>query len=229
MQLSDLELQTAKLCSDENHIRYQLPDVDKELDNAIGQWNEEIKIIRETTTISVVAAQRQYALTLITGMTPISFPRVTLNGIDLKKRSKTYFDLYTSYDWTAIQGTPTDFYIEATDPANLFLTVYPVPTSNDVPGNLVVESVIAHTPMVNSTDVPFMSGTTSNYLCRPYDFYLAYSAAARLLARDPSTENQARQGTYMEIAKEGKELLVNVFKQLEADEPLRLRGGRQWQ
>lgn len=227
MQLSDLETLASKLANDPSHAQYQLVDVDLELNNAQRQWNAEIKIIKETTTIAVVAAQRQYALSLISG-TPVSFPRVTQNGRDLKKRSKSYFDLYTSYDWTQINGTPTDFYIEATDAKNAFLTVYPNPTSNDVPTNIVVESVIDTTDMSVSTDTPYMQISTANYLCRPYDFYLAYSAAARLLARDPNPENASRQGNYMKIATEGKDLLITVFKQLEADEPLRMSGGRRW-
>lgn len=228
MQLSDLELQVGKLCSDENHIRYQISDVDKELDNTIGQWNEEIRILKDTVTIPLVQSQRQYPLVSSLVGTPIAFPRVTCNGLDMKKRGKSYFDLYTSYDWTLIIGTPTDFFIEATDPANLFLTVYPTPTSNDAGKNLVAEYVVAHTPMVNATDVPWMSGSTSSYLCRPYDFYISYSAAARLLARDPSPENGSRAGQYLKIAAEGKDLLTNVFKGLEQEEPLRLRGGREW-
>ena len=227
MQLSDLEIQVGKLTNDVQHAQYLIADVDQELNNAQRQWNAEIKIIKETTTIPVVAAQRQYALTLITGI-PISFPRVTQNGLDLKKRSKAYFDLYTSYDWTLINGTPTDFYIEATDPTNAFLTVYPNPTANDTPTNIVVESIIDTTDMANATDTPFMQGATANYLCRPYDFYLAYSAAARLLSRDPSPENQERMATYMKIAEEGKDLLMTVFKEFEVEEPRRMQGGRQW-
>ena len=227
MQLSDLQTQVGILCNDFNHARYLLTDINQELDNAQNQWNAEIKIIKETTTIPSVLNQRQYLLTLITG-TPISFPRVTFKGIDLKKRSKSYFDLYTSYDWTQIIGTPTDFFIEATDPSNLFLTVYPIPQSGDTDGSFVVEAIIAHTPMVNPTDVPFMSGAVSNYLLRPYDFLLAYSAAARLLARDPSPENGSRQGNYMKIAQEGKELLITVLKEMEAEEPRRMAGGRRW-
>lgn len=227
MQLSDLQTQVGVLTNDPNNSRYFLPDITQELNNAQRQWNAEIKVIKETTSIPVVASQRQYALTLIS-KTPISFPRVTQNGLDLKKRSKSYFDLYTSYDWTAILGTPTDFFIEATDANNLFLTVYPTPTSNDVPTNIVVESVIDTTDMSASADTPFMQGTVANYLCRPYDFYLAYSASARLLARDPSPENSGRSSQYLVIAGQGKELLINVFKQLEASEPLRMQGGRQW-
>lgn len=227
MILSALQIQVSILSNDPNNARYLASDVTQELNNAQRQWNADIKIIKETTTIPVVASQRQYALSLITG-TPVSFPRVTQNGLDLLKRSKSYFDLYTSYDWTQILGTPTDFYIEATDPANLFLTVYPMPTTNDVPTNFVVESVIDTTDMVNASDQPFMQGVLANYLTTPYHFYLAYDVSARLLARDPSAENQARMGSYLKIADAGQELLVNVFKQLEASEPLRMQGGRTW-
>lgn len=227
MQLSDLQTQVGILTNDSVHTQYLISDVTSELNNTQRQWNSEIKIIKQTTTIPVVAAQRQYALTLLAN-TPVSFPRVTQNGIDLKKRSKSYFDLYTSYNWTLINGTPTDFFIEATDASNLFLTVYPNPTGNDVPTSFVVEAVIDTTDMANATDTPYMKGSIANYLCRPYDFYIAYSAAARLLSRDPSPENASRQANYMKIAGEGKDLLMTVFKELEIEEPRRLVGGRQW-
>lgn len=230
MILSELQTLVGSLTNDPNHDRYSLSDVNTELDNTIGQWNEEIKIIRQTATTSVVAGTRQYSLSSMTiNGAPLSFPRVTHKGIDLKKRSKSYFDLYTSSDWTQHIGTPTDFFIEATDYSNLYLSLYPIPQAGDAGVNLVIESINAHFTMVNATDVPFMySAGNSNFVLRPYDFYVAYSAAARLLARDPSAINQPKQASYMEIAREGKELITNVFKQLEADEPLRFRGGRQW-
>lgn len=227
MTLTQLQTLVGSLTNDPNHDRYSLSDINTELDNTQGQWNEEIKIVKETTTITVVDNQRQYALTLITG-TPLSFPRATHKGIDLKKRSKSYFDLYTSSDWTLQIGTPTDYFIEATDPSNLYITLYPIPQGGDAGANLVVEAVMAHTPMSASSDVPFMLGAESNYLLRPYDFYLAYSAAARLLARDPSEPNYSKKNEYMKIAAEGKELLTNVFKDLEAVAPPRIVGGRRW-
>lgn len=226
MILSDLQSLIGSLTNDPNHDRYSLADIGTELDNTISQWNQEIKIIKETTTITTVVNTRQYALTLITG-TPLSFPRVTHKGLDLKKRSKAYFDLYNT-DWTQDLGTPIEFCIEATDPSNLLLTVHPTPQSGDIGANLVVEAVIAHTPMSAASDVPFMLGALSNYLCRPYDFYLAYSAAARLLARDPSTVNQTKAQEYLKISADGKDNLTQVFKALEAEEPKRMSGGRYW-
>lgn len=228
MQLSDLQVLIAKLCNDPSNTRYDVSDINTELDNTQGDWNQEIKVIKETTTITTIANQRQYAITLITG-TPIAFPRATHKGLKLSKRSKSYFDLYArGNDWTQAIGTPTDFIVEGTDPANLFLTVYPTPQSGDAGANLVVEATIAHTPMAAATDVPFMLGATSNYLLRPFDFYLAYSAAPRLLARDPSPENSQRSGSYLSVAQKGKESLIDVFKQMESEEPLRFRGGRTW-
>jgi hypothetical protein len=232
MQLSDLELLVGQLTNDPSQTRYAKTDVDTELDNTQTQWNAEIKIIKETTSQTLTAGMRQYDLTTLPGWfltAPIAFPRATHKGLKLTKRSKSYFDLYSKgYDWTQAIGTPTDFIIEATDSSNLYLTVYPTPQSGDVDAPVVVEAIMAHTPMSAATDVPFLYGVVSNYLLRPYDFYLAYSAAARLLARDPSPENQARAGQYLVIAGQGKDLLINVFKQLEADEPLRMSGGRQW-
>jgi hypothetical protein len=233
MQLSDLQTQVGILTNDPSHARYQITDITTELNNTVRQWNAEIKIIKFTMTLTVVAGQRQYDMfSLMTGI-PIGFTRVTFKGIDLKKRSKSYFDLYTSYDWTQIIGTPTDYFIEfsgsPTVPNNqAFLTVYPTPTTNDIGANLVVEYFIDSGDMGSPTDVPFQTSGFTTYLTLPYDFYVAYSAAARLLARDPSPENESRIANYLKIADGGKELLINVFKQLEVDEPMRLRGGRSW-
>lgn len=226
MILSDLQTLIGSLTSDPNHDRYSLSDINTELDNAQNQWNEEIKIIKETTTITVIANQRQYLLSLITG-TPIAFGRVTQNGIDIAKRSKQYFDLY-GQNWTLDIGTPIEYCVESTDPANLYLTLHPTPQGADAGPLLVVEAIIGHTSMVAATDVPFMLGTSSNYLLRPYDFYLAYSVAARLLARDASTINQAKSAEYLKISADGKDNLIQVFKALEAEEPKRMRGGRYW-
>lgn len=229
MTLTELQALVGDLTNDPNHDRYSLAQINTELDNTQGQWNAEIKIVKTTTVLTTVSGQRNYTISLLTlPYTPIAFPRVTHKGIDLKKRSKSYFDLYTSSDWTAQIGTPTDFLIEASDPVSLVLDLYPTPQSGDAGANLAVEALIAHTPMSANSDVPFMVGLSSNYLLRPYDFYLAYSAGARLLARDPSDINNAKAAQYKEIAREGKELLTNVFKQLEEDEPPRLRGGRRW-
>jgi len=228
MTLSELQSLIGSLTSDPNHDRYALTDINTELDNTQNQWNQEIKIIKETTTITVIAGQRQYLLSLITG-TPLAFPRVTHKGLPIKKRSKAYFDLYYSAnDWTQDIGTPLEFVIEGTDPSNLDLTLHPTPQSGDAGANLVVEATIIHTPMAASTDVPFMLGATSNYLLRPFDFYLAYSTSARLLARDPSATNQAKATQYLQISNDGKANLTQVFKALEAEEPKRLIGGRNW-
>ena len=226
MTLSDLQTLIGSLTSDPNHDRYSLTYINTELDNTQNQWNQEIKIIKETTTLTITANVRQFLLSLITG-TPLEISRVTHKGLDLKKRSKAYFDLYNN-DWTQDIGTPIEFCVEATDPANLYLTLHPTPQSGDIGANLVVEAIIAHTPMVASTDVPFLLGTSSNYLLRPFDFYLAYSTAARLLARDASSVNQAKAQEYLKLSADGKDNLIQVFKALEAEEPKRLSGGRYW-
>lgn len=226
MQLSELQSFIGTLTSDPNHDRYALTDINTELDNAQNQWNAEVKIIKEATTITTSSGGRQYALTLITG-TPLAFPRATFRGLDIAKRSKAYFDLYGA-DWTLDQGTPSEYCIEGTDPSNLYITLHPTPQGNDAGAYLVVEAIIAHTPMSASTDVPFMLGTASNFLLRPYDFYLGHNVAARLLARDPSATNTARAGQYLKISAEGKANLVQVFKALEAEEPKRMSGGRYW-
>lgn len=226
MTYSDLQTLIGSLTNDSNHDRYTLVDIATELDNTMNDWNEKAKLIKETTTITEIANQRQYLLSLITG-TPISFSRVTHKGIDLHKRSKAYFDLY-GLDWTQDIGTPVEYCIEGTDPANLYITLHPTPQGSDSGANLVVEAIIGHTSMSLSTDVPFMLGTLSNYMLRPYDWGVAYSTSARLLARDPSPVNSPKAQSYEGVATNVLDDIIQVFKALEAEEPMRLSGGRYW-
>lgn len=221
MQLSDLQSLIASLVNDPNHDRYSLSDINTELDNTQDTWNLEAKIIKGTTTITVVANTYQYALTTLTG-TPIAFPRVTHKGIDLSKRSKAYFDHLSQRDWTQDIGTPTEFFIEATDPNSLYISLHPMPQSGDIGANLVVEYIKRHTPMAASTDVPFTSVATANYLLRPFDWGLAYSVAAKLLLRDPSPVNASKSSNFAQTAKNVLDEVIQVFKALEAEEPKRM-------
>lgn len=227
MTLSDLQILIGDLTNDPNHDRYTTTQIGTELDNSQDKWNIEAKIIKDTVTLTTVDGTRQYALSTLTG-TPISFPRVTHKGLELKKVSKSWLDLYTGTDWTLDVGTPRFFVVEATDPDVQYLTVYPTPQSADAGANLVVEYVKRHTPMVASSDVPFTSVTTSNYLLRTYDWGLAYDVSSRLLARDPSEINAKKQTDYAKIAGGVMADVVQVFKQLEAEEPKKMRGGRYW-
>lgn len=227
MTLTELQSLIGSLCNDMNHDRYSLSDINTELDNSQDTWNLEAKLISDTVTLTTVSGTRQYALTGLTG-TPISIIRVTHKGVDLKKRSKAYFDHMTGSDWSTNIGTPTDFFIEQTDPDAQYITLYPIPQDGDAGSNLVVEYGKRHTPMSSSSDVPFMSGTSSNYVLRPYDWGLAYSVASKLLLRDPNQENSTKSSTYATIAKNVLAEVVQVFKALESEEPKMLRGGRYW-
>lgn len=227
MQLSEIQAMIGDLTNDPNHDRYTLTAIGTELDNSQDTWNLEAKLIKDTVSVTLTAGTRQYALSLLTG-TPISFPRTTLKGIDLDKRSKTYFDHLSQSDWTQFIGTPTDFFIEATDPDTQYITLYPVPQSGDVDQPLIVEYIKRHTAMSASTDVPFMSVASSNYLLRPFDWGLCYSVATKLLLRDPNPANAAKSQNYATIAKNVLAEVVQVFKALEAEEPKRISGGRYW-
>lgn len=221
MQLVDLQSLIGDLTNDPNHDRYSLNAINTELDNSQDTWNLEAKIIKGTITLTVVANTYQYALSNLTG-TPISFPRVTHKGINLAKRSKTYFDHISQHDWTVDIGTPTEFFIEATDPNSLYISLHPNPQSGDIGTNLVVEYIKRHTAMAASTDVPFSSAGTGNYLLRPFDWGLAYSVASKLLLRDPSAVNAPKASNYAQIAKNVLDDVIQVFKALEAEEPKRM-------
>ncbi len=227
MTLSELQTLIGKLTNDPNNDRYSLADINVELDNSQDIWNLEAKVIKDTVTITIVDGTRQYALSSLTG-TPLAFPRTTHKGIDLEKRSKAYFDHMSGHDWTVDIGTPRQFFIEGEDPDVQYITLYPTPQSGDVGANLVVEYVKRHTSMSASSDVPFMSGTASNYLLRPFDLGLAYSVSAKLMMRDPSEQNVLKTQNYASIAKGVLSEVVQVFKALEAEEPKRMSGGRYW-
>lgn len=222
MIYSELQSMIGDLTNDPNHDRYSLSRIASELDNSQNKWNIEAKIIKDTVTLTVVDGTRQYLLSTLTG-TPISFPRVTHKGIELRKVSKSWIDLYTGSDWTTDTGTPTKFLIEATDPAVQYLTVHPTPQSGDAGAYLVVEYIKAHTPMSAASDTPFMSGSETNYLLRPYDWGLAYSVSARLLINDPDPTNRAKIPSQASIANGVMAEVVQVFKQLEVEEPKRIR------
>lgn len=233
MTLSDLQLFIGSLTNDPDHTRYDTTAIGTELDNSQDDWNVKAKILSDTVTLTIVAGTRQYALTGLTG-TPISFPRVTHKGLELKKVDKAWLDLYSGSDWTLDTGTPQRFFIESTDPDLLMLTVHPTPQDADAGANLVAEYIKRHTPMSAASDVPFMSGTASNYLLRPYDWGLGYDAAARLLARDPTPENLIKiagrngLGGFNGIGKNVLADVIQVFKALNKQEPMRMRGGRRW-
>ena len=218
MTLSELQALIGTLSNDPNHDRYSLSDINTELDNTQDTWNLEAKLIKDTVTLTVVDGTYQYALSSLTG-TPISFPRTTHKGIDLFKRSKAYFDHLGRRDWTADIGTPTEFFIEATDPANQYISLHPTPQSGDAGAYLVVEYIKRHTSMSAASDVPFMSVTESNYMLRPFDWGLAYSVASKLLLRDPNEANAKRSNDFANMAKNVLAEVVQVFKALEAEEP----------
>lgn len=224
MDLSTLQSYIGQLTNDPNHDRYTTDDIGQELDNAQDFWNISAKILKDTVTLTVVDGTRQYAISTLTG-TPIAFTRTTHKGLELRKRDKSWMDLYSGVDWTTTTGTPTDYIIEVTDPDTQYITLYPTPTGNDAGAYLVVEYIKRHTTLSASTDTPF----NSNTLLVPYHDGLAKDAAARLLGRDPNTENIRKiygedgKSGYAGYAKEVLSQVVDTFKALERSEPAQLR------
>lgn len=219
MDLSALQTLIGDLTNDPNHDRYSLTQINTELDNWQDKWNVEAKIITDTVTLTVVDGTRQYALSGLTG-TPIAFTRVTHKGLLLRKKDKAWFDMYVGgTDWTTTVGTPTDYYIEATDPDLQYITLYPIPQSGDAGAYLVAEYVKKHTAMSASGDTPF----NASPLMRPYDWGGAYDVAARLLVRDPDEKNAMKVGAYKKIADGVMADVIQVFKAFEKQVPMRLK------
>jgi hypothetical protein len=176
----------------------------------------------DTTTITVVANDRDYVLTGLTG-TPIAFRRVTHRGLELQKRSKQYFDLYAGDDWSDDIGTPTQYYID-TDVDGFQIVLYPIPQDADAGATLVVEYVKQHTAIASGSDSPFNSLI---YLL-PFHYGVAYEIAGNLLAQDPDQGNTIKMDRYQRMANNALADLIQSFKAMEKEEPLRLSGGRFW-
>jgi hypothetical protein len=210
------------LTNDPNHDRYTTSQIDQQLDNVQNRWNAAIGILVDSVTLTIVDGTREYALSGLTG-NPISFRRVTHKGLELLKRSKTWFDLYSGTDWTTDTGTPAYYYID-TDQDGFYLAVYPSPTSADAGANLVVEYIKEHTAIASASDSPFNS---LSYLT-PYHYGLAYEVAANLLVQDPDPANQVKIDRYQRVANNAMADCLQVFKAMEKEEPLRLSGGRYW-
>lgn len=219
MDLTTLQTLIGDLTNDPSHERYTLDQINTELDVTQSRMNAEASILKETTTLTTVAGQSQYALTDLGGV-PIAFTRVTHNGLALKKKDKAFFDLYFGgTDWTATPGTPVYYFIEATDPGVQFITVMPVPQDVDAGANLVVEFIEAHTPMSAASDTPWNASPET----APFHYILAYDVASRLLVRDPSQTNVAKVIPYKKIGDDGFANLIQVFKALEKEVPWRLK------
>jgi hypothetical protein len=210
------------LTNDPNHDRYSTAQIDQQLENVQNRWNVSAGILVDSSTITIISGTRQYALTGLTGV-PIAFRRATFKGLELLKRSKTWFDLYSGTDWTLDLGTPQYYYID-TDADGFMLALYPTPQDVDAGANLVVEYVKQHTPMVVVTDAPFNALT---YLTA-YHYGIAYEVAANLLAQDPDPANQVKIDRFQRMGNNALADLTQVFKAMEKEEPMRLSGGRSW-
>lgn len=223
MTLSDLYTLIGDLCNDPNHDKYSTSQIDTVLMNAMDEWNMEAAILKDAVTLTVVDGQTEYAISGLTG-TPIRFDRVTHKGIELSRRDKAWFDLYASDDWTDDVGTPTQYYINVSDPDEQNILLYPVPQAADAGANLVVEYVKRQDTLTGLTDVPF----NGNTLLYPYHHGLAYRTSAHLLLRDPSQENLVKSSGYLRTSNNILGHVIEVFKSAEKEAPLRLRGGRYW-
>lgn len=211
------------LTNDPLHDRYSTSQIRTQLNTVQNHWNVTAGIIVDTVTITTVDGTRAYNFSDLTG-TPIEFRRVTHKGIELLKRSKNYFDLYTNTDWSLDEGTPRMWYVD-TDAGGFTLVVYPTPQDADAGANLVVEYIKAHTAMASDSDSPFDSLT----LLTPYHHGVAYEASANLLAQDPSDQqNIMKLDQYRKIARSTLDDVIQVFKAMDKDEPMRITGGRNW-
>lgn len=223
MDRSELVSLIGDLVNDSSHERYSTSVIAGELENSLDKWNIHAKIIRDTVTLTTVAGTRQYALSSLTG-TPIAFERVTHKGKELNRKEKSWFDLYAGDDWSDDTGTPQNYYIEAADPDAQYITVFPIPQDGDAGANLVVEYIKRHTTMSSDSDTPF----NANTLLTPYHWGLAYDVAARILMRDPDTQNLLRAKEYNSQANNVLAEVIQSFKSMEREEPFRIRPTRIW-
>jgi len=224
--LADLQILAANHLNDPANTRYTLSEINNHFDIAMDRWNRIAHICRNTVTLTTVANQGPYAITGLVG-TPLEIRRVTHKGIELTKRAKSYFDLYSASDWTTTPGTPTDFVIDInSNPVNVIL--YPIPQGNDAGANLSVEYVLRHDPMVNPTDTPFTVQGVVNLLMLPFAAGLAIEVAADILEHDPTPETVKKAEYFRKDANDILSDVISYYDRLETDEPMRMAGGRYW-
>jgi len=222
--LADLQTLISDHLNDPTNTRYTLTEINQHLDIAQDHWNREVRICRMSDMVTVVAGQYNYPISLLTA-TPLEFIRVTHKGIDLTKRSKDYFDMFTSYDWRTASGTPTDYYIDLVQSAP-YIGLRLCPSSNDAGPYLVVEYLGRHTPMVNSTDTPFTVNGVQNTLIMPFLNGLAMEVASDILKHDPTPETVQKAKTFSDEANKTLSQVVSIYQRLEEDEPWHMRSTR---
>lgn len=246
--LADLQSYVSNLINDPTNTRYGLPLINSQLDLCQHRWNSEVKIVRYTDGFTLYANMYRYNTNLFT-FTPIQILRVTMKGVPLNIRSKSYFDKYSASDWTATDGTPTDFVMDLNSFGLLSdnqqyqyptFILHPTPQANDATlysnGNgvanqlpLQIEYLCPHNVMVNPTDTPFSIGTIPNKLIIPYLAGLGLDAAASILEPDPTAETVKKAQIFRAQANGYLSLVVQMYQGLEEDTPGRMAGGRSWQ
>jgi len=236
--LSDLQSYIGQLVNDPSNTRYSLAEINNYLDLAQNRWNLEAKICRQTDYSALIANVYRYNLTTIATLPVMKILRVTIKGVDLLKKSKDYMDMYSSNDWTTSQGTPQEFAVDLNSaPPSLIL--HPTPQGGDVvlytnnvgisgQNPLGFEYITPHTTMVNAGDTPFMVNGVTNSLILPYLAGLGIDVAASLLEPDPTQETILKAKGFRRQAEAYLSLVTQIYYDLEADEPFRMQGGRNW-
>lgn len=236
--LSDLQGYIGGLINDPSNTRYPVSLINSMLDLTQSRWNMECKICRQTDFAALTANTYRYALTTVCSLPVIKLLRVTIKGIELRKLSKDYMDLYSANDWTTSLGTPQEFAVDLNwGPPSLIL--HPTPQGNDVTtytnnvgvsgqNPLGLEYIATHTPMVNPTDTPFNVGGNVNTLIAPYLAGLGLDVAASILEPDPTPETVRKAGIFRAQANAYMSLVTQLYYDLETEEPFRLQGGRNW-
>jgi len=239
--LSDLQGYIGQLVNDPSFTRYTIPVINNYLDLAQMRWNMECKICRMTDYSALIENQYRYPLTgsgQIASLPVIKILRVAIKGVDLVKKSIDYMDLYSANDWTTSIGTPQEWAIDLNSvPPSLIL--HPTPQAGDattytnnvgISGQnpLTLSYITPHQPLVNASDTPFTVNGVQNTLILPYLAGLAIDVAASLLEPDPTQATVLKAKMFRTQANGYMSLVTQLYYDLEADEPFRIQGGRNW-
>ncbi len=93
---------------------------------------------------------------------------------------------------------------------------------------LGIEYVTPHSTLVNPTDTPFTVNGNQNTLILPYLAGLGLDVAASLLEPDPTAETVKKAAMFRGQANAYLSIVVQIYSDLETDEPFRMQGGRNW-
>lgn len=218
MNSGELNTFTGRLIGDPKATRWTATKKKDAHNRAQIEFVLDTECLVDSSTDSIVSGTYEYSLP----STLLLMKRVTVNGLDLRRRSRGFIDSYTADDWSDDTGTPKYYYVDA-DPDNKKIRLYPIPQDADAgTNNLVMEFIKIPTELDATSDIP-LGGHT---LLVPYHKALCYKAAAELLSTEITPANLEKIKYYESEYYKTVDRCIGIWRANTQDMPMRMRGGR---